>query len=91
MALIFLDKGASKSGMQFEAVSGGLSIGYVGKEVLRSSAGREQQWRWTLYIGSAAPPGLERHGHASTCEEAKAALDRNWQAWVTAAGLIERA
>ena len=27
-------------------------------------------------------------GHADTCEEAKAAVERNWQAWLTAAGLL---
>ena len=91
MPLIFRDKGASKSGTQFEAVSGALCIGYVGKEVLSSTAGREQQWRWTLYIGSAAPPVLERHGHTSSSDEAKAALERNWQTWLKAAGLRDDA
>jgi hypothetical protein len=88
MPLTFRDKGASK-GMHFEAVSGELCIGYVGREVLSSTARCEQLWRWTLYIGSAAPPGLERHGHASSCDEAKTTLEQNWQRWLKAAGLSE--
>jgi hypothetical protein len=87
MPLTYIDS-AARSGTQFDAMSHGLRIGYVGKEVLSSVAGREQLWRWTLYV-SAAPEGLERHGHSSSLDEARSALERNWQAWLRAAGLRE--
>ena len=89
MPLTYIDRGAARSGTQFDAMSHGLRIGYVGKEVLSSVAGSEQLWRWTLYV-SAAPQGLERHGHASSLEEARSALEQNWSRWLVAAGLIER-
>ena len=36
------------------------------------------------------PPGFQPHGHADTFEAAKASVERNWQLWLTAAGLSER-
>ena len=39
-----------------------------------------------LLLGTA-PTGFEHHGHADTFEEAKTAVERNWQGWLAAAGL----
>ena len=36
-------------------------------------------------VGNAGPAGFEYHGHADTLEDAKAAVERNWQAWLRAA------
>lgn len=89
MALMYHDKGASKSGTQFDVLSGQLRIGYVGKEMLSAVTSHAGQWRWTLYVG-AAPPGLERHGHADSCEGAKLAIENSWRAWLEATGLTDQ-
>jgi len=49
-------------------------------------AGQKPFWSWTFYV-TAATPRFEHHGRADTREAAKADVERNWEAWLTAAGL----
>ena len=86
MALIFRDRGTS--GTQIAVFSNGLQIAHIGKEVLSVVASHAVRWRWSFAI-MVGPPGFQPHGHADTFEAAKASVERNWQAWLTAAGLSE--
>ena len=46
------------------------------------------RWSWHLYV--RGPETVVRSGgHAETPEDAKAAVERNWQAWLAAAALRE--
>ena len=42
---------------------------------------------WAFGFRSAVPAGFSHHGFAETAEEAKAAVERHWAAWLAAAGL----
>ena len=42
------------------------------------------RWRLDFALGNAVPPGFEHHGHVDTCDEAKAAVERNWAFWLAA-------
>jgi hypothetical protein len=86
MALSFRDKGTS--GTQIDVRSGDLSVAHIGKEMFSELVGGGARWRWNFSIGNG-PLGFERHGHADTFEEARAAVERNWEAWLKAAGLVE--
>ena len=86
MALIFRDKGTS--GTQIEVLSDDLRIAHIGKEVLSIVASHAVRWRWSFAI-MVGPSGFQPHGHANTFEAAKASVERNWQAWLAAAGLSE--
>ena len=86
MALIFRDRGTS--GTQIAVFSNGLQIAHIGKEVLSVVASHAVRWRWSFAI-MVGPPGFQPHGHADTFEAAKASVERNWQAWLAAAGLSE--
>jgi hypothetical protein len=88
MTLTYRDKGTS--GTQIAVLSGNLLIASIGKRVLTPLAGQEVRWQWTFSI-HAAPSGFEHSGHADTFEEAKAAVERNWEAWLKAAGLRDEA
>ena len=85
MSLMFVPKGAFNS--HFEVWAGTFAIGRVSRVVLPS--GHTREWRWYLTI-SAAPPGFQREGTTQSVEQAKEAAEQSWQAWVEAAGLIER-
>jgi hypothetical protein len=87
MTLTYRD--TDTSGTQIEVLSHNIPIANISKQVLSSLAGSTVQWRWNLAI-TAAPPGIEYHGYAEALDEAKAAIERNWQAWLAAAGLSER-
>ena len=76
------------SGTQFDIVCHELVIGTLWKAVLSVTAGQSVTWRWTFHI-TAGPPSFEHHGRAETLEDAKAEIERNWQAWVGAAGFSE--
>ena len=87
MALSFPDKGTS--GTQIDVRSGDLSIAHIGKEMFSQLAGGGPRWRWYFKTHSG-PPGFAHDGEADTFEAAKAQVERNWQAWLMAAGLSER-
>ena len=86
MPLIYRDKGTS--GTQLDVLCGNLRIAHIGKRVLTPLTGQDVRWQWTFSV-HAAPSGFQHSGHADTFEDAKAAVERNWQAWLTAAGLTE--
>ena len=86
MPLTYRDRGSS--GTQIEVLSGNLGVAQIGKRVLTPLAGQEVHWQWTFSI-QPAPSGFEHSGHADTREVAKAAVERNWQVWLDAAGLTE--
>jgi hypothetical protein len=67
------------SDTRWVAISGDLEIGAVGREVLSNS-----QFRFAWH--ASFEPG-QRNGWADTPEEAKAALEQAWFAWVKKAGL----
>jgi len=85
MPLTYRDRGTT--GTQLDVMSGDVRIGRISKDVL--SLATVVSWSWTIYI-DAGPPGFMRHGSADTGEEAKVGFERNWQLWLTAAGLAER-
>jgi hypothetical protein len=87
MPLIYRDRGSS--GTQLDIVVGRLVIGTLWKAVLSATTGGAVTWRWTFHT-TAGPSGFEHHGRADTFEDAKAAVERNWQAWLDAAGLTEK-
>jgi hypothetical protein len=84
MPLVYRDKGTS--GTQLEVLSGELPIARISKNVLSIVASHAVQWSWDFQL-TAAPPGFQHHGHADDFEGAKAGVERNWQLWLTAAGL----
>ena len=61
------------------AISGDVTIGTVGREVLSNN---EARWSW-----HAGYDPLNRHGFANTPDEAKAAVEKAWFDWVKKAGL----
>jgi hypothetical protein len=69
-------------------ISGTLTIAHLRKEVLSLAAQSASRWSWTFDI-TAGPPGFQRHGNADTREEATAGVEREWRAWLAAAGLKE--
>ena len=86
MPLTYRDRGTS--GTQVSVFCGNLRVADIGKRVLTPLAGQDVRWQWTFSIHTA-PPGFEHSGHADSLEDAKAAVERNWQAWLSAAQLIE--
>lgn len=84
MSLQYRAKG--DAGTEWDVFSGDLRIGSISKGSLSLSASRETPWGWHFAL-HVAPPGFEHHGFARTFDEAKAAVERNWQAWMSAAGL----
>jgi hypothetical protein len=84
VALIYRDAGTS--GTQFDVLSGDLRIAHIGKDVLSGLANNAVTWRWDFAIGYG-PRGFDAHGRAVTFDEAKAAVELNWQVWLTAARL----
>jgi len=83
MPLTYRDKGTS--GTQLDVLSGDEVIAFLWKNVLSVMAQQDADWRWTFHSGPTK--GQRAHGSADTCEEAKAAIERNWNAWLQAAGL----
>jgi hypothetical protein len=88
MTLTYRDKGTS--GTQIDVRSGDLSVCHIGKEMFSELVGGGARWRWNfkMHIG---PPGFVPLGYADSYEEAKAAVERNWQLWLTAACLRDDA
>lgn len=81
MPLTYRDRGTS--GTQLSVLCHEVPVASIRKEVF----GQAERWRWSFSLGNAAPANFKHGGHADTCEEAKAAVEQNWQAWLTAAGL----
>ena len=81
VALIYLDKDASGAHLAF--FSNQLCIGHITKHPSRLRSHEKWAWNFSLTPG---PPGFEHNGRADTLEDAKAAVERNWRAWLTAAG-----
>jgi len=53
---------------------------------LSLAADRETPWTWHFRL-HVAPPGFVMHGVSATLDDAKAAMESNWQRWLEAAGL----
>jgi len=87
MPLVYRDRGSS--GTQTEVLSGNLRVAQIGKRLLTPLTGQEVSWQWTFSI-QVAPSGFEHSGHADTFDDAKAAVEQNWRAWLDAAGLTEK-
>jgi len=86
MPLTYRDRGSS--GTQLDVVCGNLIIATLYKSHLSVVASQAVQWRWTFRV-TAGPPGFEHNGTANTFEQAKSAVERNWQAWLAEAKLRE--
>jgi hypothetical protein len=52
------------------------------------TAGGGGYWRWDFAF-EKGPSDVTAHGHCESLEDAKAAVERIWQMWLTAAGLDE--
>jgi hypothetical protein len=75
-----------KSEMRFAVFSHELEIGTIYKELLSGNV--PPSWSWHLHVDG--PQHITpSHGSAGTLDEAKAELERNWQAWLALAGLRE--
>ena len=86
MPLTYRDRGVS--GTQIEVLCGELPIATVWRNKISVTAGGAEVWRWTFAL-TTAPFGFQHHGSAHNLEEAKFGVERNWQAWLTAAGLAQ--
>ena len=84
MPLIYRDTGTS--GTQLDVLSGELRIAHIGKLIMSAMTGHAVRWQWDFAV-MFGPKGFQIHGNAETFEEAKAGVERNWQLWLTAAGL----
>ena len=81
MPLTYRDKGTS--GTQLDVLSGDEVIAFLWKNVLSVMA--HQQADWTFHSGPTKGP--RAHGSADTINAAKDQIEKEWQAWLTAAGL----
>jgi hypothetical protein len=72
-------------------MSGSLEVAHISKDFYSVTAGSAGYWSWTFELGNAVPPGFQHHGTAATYEEAKAAVERNWQAWLEGRGIVTSA
>jgi hypothetical protein len=88
MPLTYRDRGSS--GTQIEVLCGDIVIAIVYKGTLSATTGGDPYWNWTFYF-TARPPGFEMHGTAASREIACLAVERNWEAWLKAAGLRDEA
>jgi hypothetical protein len=87
MPLAFRDRGTSAT--RFDICSGSAILGTLWKQVLAvTSARQEARWVWTWHAGPAAGP--DKHGTADTVEDAQAQIQKQWNAWLDAAGLTEK-
>lgn len=85
MPLTYRDRGTS--GTQLDVMSGTEVIAGPRKQPLSLMGDPFHQWRWTFNTGPTERPAT--HGSAATIEAAKAAIERDWQSWLKAAGLHE--
>ena len=86
MPLNYRDRGTS--GTQLDVLCGDLVIANVYKATASLPMGGTVYWNWTFYF-TARPPGFALHGRAASREIACLAVERNWDAWLAAAGLGE--
>ena len=70
---------------QVDVFSGQIAIALVYK-VTSAPATSGELWSWTFLL-SAAPAGFQHHGSQATRELACLSVERNWEAWLKAAGL----
>ena len=81
VALTYLDKDAS--GERLAVFTNELCIGHISKHA--SGPRSHEKWAWNFSL-APGPSGFEHNGRADTLEDAKAAVERNWRAWLAAAG-----
>jgi hypothetical protein len=86
MPLTYRDRGAS--GTQWDVLSGELVIGNINKGALSLAADRDTPWSWHFRL-HVAPQGFIMHGVSVTLDDAKVAMERNWQRWLAEANLRE--
>jgi hypothetical protein len=87
MPLVYRDRGTT--GRQIAVFSHELRIASIGKDVLSGMANHAVRWRWDFAISAGLPPA-DAHGFADSLEEAKANVERIWEAWLAKAALAER-
>src|SRR5262245_14046937 len=87
MPLTYRDRGTS--GTQLDVLCGDLVIANIHKAALSTGAHQSPYSGSTFYV-TAGPPGFEHHGTAATLEIACLGVERNWDAWLSAATLAER-
>ena len=85
MPLTFIEKNTSLTEVRVAT----FTIGTLNRVAMSSNAEKPAPYRWYLAV-SAAPAGFQRDGHAYSLEDAKAAIEAAWEAWIEAAGLSER-
>ena len=85
MPLTYRDRGTSNT--QLDIISGNAVVGFLWKGVMSVVARQTVTWHWTFHAGPARGP--QQHGTADTIDDAKAEIEADWRAWLTAAGLSE--
>ena len=88
MPLIFIEKNTSLIEVRAATFPIG-TLSLVTRSLAAAPRLMSVQYRWHLTI-SAAPPDFKRDGHEYTVEDAKVAIEKAWQMWLAAAGLIEK-
>ena len=86
MSLQYRVKG--NTGIEWVVSSGELRIGSIHRGSLSLNPNRNTPWAWHFEL-RVAPLGFEHHGFARTFDEAMEAVERNWQLWLSSAGLGE--
>ena len=88
MPLTYLAQG--RSGIAWDVISGSLVVARLQKQRMTAGARRLgiEQWDWTFHL-IVKPEGFLTRGSARSLDEAKAAVERLWQSWVHAAGLVD--
>ena len=83
MPLTYRDRGTS--GTQLDVLSGSIVVCSL-RKAMQSTDTRGERWEWSWQM-SKGPPGFHVHDRADTKPEAQAEIERQWRAWLEAAGL----
>ena len=75
------------SGTHIDVFSNNLRIAQISENVLTRTSNR-QRWHWK-FTTTSGPRGFQFHGDAETLSAVVAAVERNWQFWLTAARHVE--
>jgi hypothetical protein len=86
MPLVYRDRGEAKSGTQLDVMSGIVVVCSLRKNSL-SGLAKIERWNWSWRIKTEQPPGWAIHGSADTKAQATEFIERQWQEWLSAAGL----
>jgi hypothetical protein len=89
VALTYRDRGEAQSGTQLDILSGDIVICFLHKAILTTLVGQPTRWDWTWRV-DYGPPDWSKQGSAGSKDEALAAIEKEWHAWLEAAELAEK-